>query len=84
MTPRFEVFKVMHIHVEIFWIMTPCHEVVEYQRFGGPCWIYLQGGEKILVYSLRPQDGGSHVLPKHWYPTTSLRGTINQKTSVQK
>jgi len=38
----------MKIQVAVFWVVTPCRNVVGYQRFGGPCWLHLQG-----------EDGGS-------------------------
>jgi hypothetical protein len=31
-----EVFTVMKIQVMVFWVMTPCNDVVGYQRFGEP------------------------------------------------
>jgi hypothetical protein len=40
---RFEVFTVTKIRVEVFWVMTPCSDVVGYRRFGGPYCLYLQG-----------------------------------------
>jgi hypothetical protein len=33
----------MKIQVEVFWVVTPCSDVVEYQRFGEPCYLHLQG-----------------------------------------
>jgi hypothetical protein len=33
---RLEVFMVMKIQVMIFQVLTPCSNVVGYQRFGGP------------------------------------------------
>jgi hypothetical protein len=27
----------------VFWVMTPCSDVVGHQRFGGPCCLHLQG-----------------------------------------
>jgi hypothetical protein len=33
----------MMIQVVVFWVMTPCSDVVGYQRFGGPCCLHLQG-----------------------------------------
>jgi hypothetical protein len=30
------------IHVEGCWVMTPCRDVVGYQRFGAPCFLSLQ------------------------------------------
>jgi hypothetical protein len=27
----------------VFWVMTPCNDVVGRQRFGGPCCFHLQG-----------------------------------------
>jgi hypothetical protein len=57
----------MKIHVEVFWIVTPCGIVVGYQRFGGPCCLHLQGEMKA---------------PKRWYPSTTLHGVTTQKTSA--
>jgi len=31
------------IKVDIFWVVTPCITVVEYQHFGGPCCLHLHG-----------------------------------------
>jgi hypothetical protein len=39
----FEVFKVVKIQVEVLWVVTPCSDVVGYQRFEGPCCLHLQG-----------------------------------------
>jgi len=33
----------MKIQVAVFWVMTPCSDVVGYRRFGGPCCLRLQG-----------------------------------------
>jgi hypothetical protein len=30
-------------HVEVFWVVMPCSDVVAEQRFGGPCCLHLQG-----------------------------------------
>jgi len=27
----------------VFWVVTPCSDVVGYQRYGGPCCLHLQG-----------------------------------------
>jgi len=32
---RFEVFKVINIQVEVFWVVIPCCDVMGYRRFGG-------------------------------------------------
>jgi len=31
------------IQAQIFWVVTPCGDVVGYQRFGGPCCIHAHG-----------------------------------------
>jgi len=33
----------MKMKVAVFWVVAPCSDVVEYQRFGGPCHCHLQG-----------------------------------------
>jgi len=40
---RFEVFMVVKIQVEVFWVVTLCSIVVGYQCFRGPCCFHLQG-----------------------------------------
>jgi hypothetical protein len=35
------------IQVKVFWIGIPCSVVVEYQCFGGPCCLLLQGEVKM-------------------------------------
>jgi len=32
----------MKIQVVVFWVMTPCSDVVGYESFGGPCSFHLQ------------------------------------------
>jgi hypothetical protein len=70
---RFKVFTTVKILVEVFWVVTPCSVVVGYQRFGGPFCLHLQG---------EVEDGGSTILQKRWYPTTTLHGVTNQKAST--
>jgi hypothetical protein len=42
----FETFTaVMFLQVEVFWVVTPCIDVVGYQRFRGPYCLHLQGEE---------------------------------------
>jgi len=31
-----------HSHVVVFWVVTSCSKAVKYQRFEGPCCLYLQ------------------------------------------
>jgi len=31
------------LQVEVFWVVTQCSNAVGYQRFGGPCYLHLQG-----------------------------------------
>jgi len=40
---RLEVFAVVKLQVEVFWLITPCSFAVGKQRFGGPCCPHLQG-----------------------------------------
>jgi len=40
---RFEVFAVVKIQVEVFWVVTSCSDVVRYHRFGGFYCLHLQG-----------------------------------------
>jgi hypothetical protein len=39
----FEAFTAMMFQEEVFWVLTPCGVVVRHQRFGGPCFLHLQG-----------------------------------------
>jgi hypothetical protein len=32
--------------VAVFWVVTPCSDVVGYQRFGGPCCLHVQSEVK--------------------------------------
>jgi hypothetical protein len=58
--------------VEVFGVVAPCSVVVEYQRFRGPCYLYLQS-----------EDGGSIVLRNVGIlPTTTIRCVTTQKTST--
>jgi hypothetical protein len=38
----YEAFTAMSIQVLVFWIVTPCGDVLGYQRFGGPSCLLLQ------------------------------------------
>jgi len=64
--------------------MTPCSDIVGYQRFGRS----EDGGNKVLRnisipphhYTVsEPKIWTQNVPPKRWYPTTSLHGVIMQK-----
>jgi hypothetical protein len=46
---RFEVFTVVKIQVEVFWVVIPCSVAVRYQCFGGE-----DGGRKV------PKNVGIH------------------------
>jgi len=37
----FEVFTMVKIQVEVFWVVTPCSVVTGYQCFGGSCYFHL-------------------------------------------
>jgi len=61
----FEVFTVVKISTEVFWIVTLCSSVlVGYHRFRGSCCFHLQQYES----------------PKHLYRTITLHGVTHQKT----
>jgi hypothetical protein len=53
---RFEVFTVVKIEVEVFWVVTPCSAVAGYQHFRGPCCLLLQ--DEVTD----PEDGSSMIL----------------------
>jgi hypothetical protein len=37
---KFQVFTVVKIQVEVFWIMTSYSDVLGYHCFGGPCYFH--------------------------------------------
>jgi len=39
----FEAFTAVMFQFEVFWVVTPCSVVIEYQRFRVPCCLHLQG-----------------------------------------
>jgi hypothetical protein len=49
-----EAFTLMMFQVEFFWVVTPCIVVVGNQRFGGSCYLHLQGeacrSEAVISY----------------------------------
>jgi len=58
--PVYTMLKI--IHIAVFWVLTPCNDVVEYRRFGGPCYFHLCG-----------EVGGSMVLATKLAELHSLR-----------
>jgi hypothetical protein len=40
---RYKVKQVRGIEVIVFWVGTPCSDVIGYLRFGEPCCLHLQG-----------------------------------------
>jgi hypothetical protein len=58
----------MKVQVMVFWVVTPCSDVVGYQRFGGSC-------------RLHGQEMSQQDPPKRWY-STSLHGVTLQKTTA--
>jgi hypothetical protein len=44
LSARFEAVMalIFQVQVEDFWVVTPCNDVVGYQRFEGPCCLHLQ------------------------------------------
>jgi hypothetical protein len=72
------IFTAMKIQVAVFWVMTPCSDVVGYQRFGEPCCLHLQG-----CSYLRPNLGSEtadYIKPCVTF-LTPARQTMN--TSVE-
>jgi hypothetical protein len=72
---RLEVFVAMKICVEVFWVVTPYNDVVEYQCFGGPWCLHLQGeglgaawpSETLVSYDItmgcdKPEDRDLNLL----------------------
>jgi hypothetical protein len=51
-----QVYTIKHtgkIQVVVFGVVTPCSDVVGYQRFGGPCCVHLQGEVSGLQVTLQ-------------------------------
>jgi len=46
----FEAFTALIFQVEVFCVVTPCSIVVGYQRYKGPCCLYLQGEVKMAAW----------------------------------
>jgi hypothetical protein len=49
MYARYEGFTVVKIQVKVFWVVTPCSVVVEYQQFGGTLKMEAARSSKMLV-----------------------------------
>jgi hypothetical protein len=49
---RFEGFTTTKIQVVIFRVLTPCSDVVGYERFGRLCFLHLQGEVKLVSYQV--------------------------------
>jgi hypothetical protein len=59
---------IFSLYVEIFWVMTPCCDVVGYHCFGGPCCLHLQG-------EVNDAGKGTDIgrgIPLHSFPTISI------------
>jgi len=50
-----EVFMAMKIQVVVFCFVTPCSDVVGYQRFWGPYCFHIQS--KTFIYTTSPHRG---------------------------
>jgi len=50
---RTEVYTAVRSQVAVFWVLTPCSDLVGHERFGGPCCLHLQVVS--LLFSLRCQ-----------------------------
>jgi hypothetical protein len=67
----FEVFTVVRIQVDVFWVVTPCSVAVGYQRFRGPSCLHLQGGEGMDL-SVLGMFQKSNLTPKTDHPEISM------------
>jgi hypothetical protein len=83
--------KQIYIQVEVLRILTQGSFVVAYQRFRVPCCFHLQGevtGGDLYLCHFSPSTVTSpwrwrqHGPTKRLYPTTTLHGFTNQKTST--
>jgi hypothetical protein len=68
--------------VEVFWVVTPCNVVVEYQRFGGPCCPHLQGetawsSEVLVSYCNATQYHNPEDLDLNLHSHENLKSHIN-------
>jgi len=70
----FEVFTVVKIHIEVFWIVTSCSVVVGYQNFGGPCCLHLQDEVTLVSYHklIRRHNPEDRDLKLKWVPSYSV------------
>jgi len=59
---RLEIFTATKIQGAVFWILTPCNDVVGYRRFGGPYCPYLHSKDAPSLNSLLPKDAGIMTL----------------------
>jgi len=64
----------MKIKVMVCRVMTPCNDVIRYQRFGGAFSLHLQ-------FTLKMEAACSSELLVLY--TSSLHGVITQKTTIQ-
>jgi hypothetical protein len=44
---RYSVTSKYEFQIAVFWVVTPCSDVVRYHHFGGPCCLHLQDEEKL-------------------------------------
>jgi hypothetical protein len=58
---RYEVFTAAKIHVEVFWVVTPCSVVVAYKHFRGPA---------ASIFTLGLWNCG--ILPQHYTASQPL------------
>jgi len=45
----------MKIQFMVFWVMTPCSDVVGYQNFGGSCCLHIQGEMTSFHFTLKTE-----------------------------
>jgi hypothetical protein len=60
---RLEVFTAMKIQVTVFWIVTPCSDVIGYRRFGGSFCLHLHSEDRDFDPSV-PSDMSIYYIYK--------------------
>jgi hypothetical protein len=78
MEARFEFSTAMKDQVEVFWIVTPCSDVVGYQRLGGSYCLQIHskdGGNKILRSNPEDQDRILNEKSDHLKASSALKKT---------
>jgi hypothetical protein len=54
---RSEVFTAIKTQIVVFWILTPCSDLIGYRRFGGLCYLHLQTEYLNNYENMKPREG---------------------------